>query len=443
MVTNPTSMKAQMAPAPAKSQAGLIKLLLVVFIIGFHTRLSIASGGSVIVPMYLCVFSGAALFLMALQRGLKRLLAPLLSVFGLIIVTAFFASLFGGDIVALLRGAAQLSISIALATGIAVMLADESVRTDDRFFLVLWGVFLALGCIELIPGARPIFNQVSELIYSGTGRGLYASLDRDLQLYGQYRAKAFASEPSFLAATLAALNLLVLFTGRNKGRRHPVGRFLLMLAVAYLVAPSLSALFYLIAALVFVYWPRTAGMKFAAVTSLMLLSGLLALAPHSFDFFSAHQRSGSFFGRITAGPIVGTRAMIERPLLGYGVGDAQAVLPTISNVWSDKGAYSAFPWYASVGPTDLMSNGFWWQWIYFGIVGGALFILALLGLLRAMNIARPLSVLVSMWVVWYAGAAFVDLVSWSVFAVFAAAAIPVPSVRGTDSRYPRAKPTLG
>ena len=421
---NPPAMNGQAARVPASDQAGLIKFLLVVFIIGFHTRLAIASGGSVLLPMYLCVFSAVGLFLLALQRGLKPLLTPLLSVVGLIIVTAFFAGLFGGDLLALLRGGAQLSVSIILASGVAVMLADKSVREDDRFFLILWSVFLALGCIELIPGVRPIFNQISEVIYSGTGRGLYASLDRDLQLYGQYRSKAFASEPSFLAATLSVLNLLVLFTGRNRGRRHPVARFMLMLVAAYLVAPSLSALFYMIAGLLFVYWPRTAGMKVTAVVSLMIVSGLLAMAPPSFDLFSAHQRSGSFFGRITAGPIIAAQAMIERPLLGYGVGDAQAVLPTISRVWSDQGAYSAFPWYAPLGPTDLMSNGFWWQWIYFGMVGGALFVAAMFGVLRALGVLTPLCVLVCMWIVWYAGSGFVDMVSWFIFALFASAAIP-------------------
>lgn len=434
MVTNRQAVKTKMPPTSAKDRVTLIKLLLVVFIIGFHTRLSIASDGSVIVPMYLCVFSGAAMFLIALQRGLIRLLSPLLSVFGVIILSAFSAAVFGGDIVSLLRGAAQLSMSIALATGMAVILADKSIREDDRFFLVIWSVFLMLGAIELLPAARPIFNQVSDLIYSDTGRGLYASLDRDLQLYGTYRPKALSSEPSFLAATLAVLNLLVLFAGRNRRRPKFLRRFLLMLVVSYIVAPSLSALFYLSAALIFVYWPRTTGMTVAAVASLLIISGLFTLTPHSFNVFSAHQKSGSFFGRITAGPMVGTQAMIERPLLGYGVGDAQAVFPTISRVWWESGAYSAFPWYASVGPTDLMSNGFWWQWIYFGIFGGALFIFTLLGVLRAMRIQRPLSVLVSMWIVWYAGAAFVDLVSWSIFAVFAAAAIPVSSAVRADTR---------
>lgn len=424
MVTNQPAVHGQKTLSPATGRARLIKFLLVIFVIGFHTRLSIYAGGTVIVPMYLCVFSGAGLFLLALQRGLGRLLTPLLSVVGLIVVTAFFAGLFGGDVLALIRGAIQLSVSIALAVGIAVTLGDESMREDDRFFLILWAILLALGCIELIPGVRPVFNQVSEAIYSGTGRGLYASLDRDLQLYGQYRPKAFASEPSFLAATLSVLNLLVLFTGINRGRRHAVGRFFVMLVAAYLVSPSLSALFYLGAALIFVYWPKTAGMKAMAVASLLVVGGLLAMTPPSFEVFSAHQRSGSFFGRITAGPLVGLQAMIERPLLGYGVGDAQAVSPTISRVWSEQGAYSAFPWYSGLGAADLMSNGFWWQWIYFGIVGGAVFVVALFSVLRAMGVLRPLSVLVSVWIVWYAGAAFVDIVSWSIFAVFAAAAVP-------------------
>lgn len=404
------------------NQVWLIKLLLVIFMIGFHTRLSIYSGGSILVPMYICLFSGAGLFLLALQRGLLRLLLPMLGIVGLIMLSAFSAGIFGGDIVALLRGSIQLSVSIAIAAAIAVVLGDESMRGEDRFFLALWVLFLAVACIELIPAARPIFNEMSSVIYSGSGRGLYASLDRDLQLYGQYRPKAFASEPSFLAATLATLNLLVLFTGRNRGRRRAIARYFVMAVIAHAVAPSLSSLFYLAAAMVFVFWPKTAGMKAAAVAALVLLAAAFAASPLSGDnAFSAYQRSGSFFGRIAAGPLVGVQSMIERPLLGYGVGDSEAIFPTVSRVWSEQGAYSAFPWYAGLRSSELMSNGFWWQWIYFGIVGGVLFVFMVLGLLRSMGVLNPLSVLVSVWIVWYAGGAFVDIVSWSAFAVFASA----------------------
>lgn len=422
MVKNRPVTNGTAARPPAKNQAKLIKFLLVIFIIGFHTRLSIYSGGAIIVPMYLCLFAGAGMFFVALQQRMGKLLGPLLSAVGLIFGTAFFAAIFGGDIVALIRGALQLSASIVIATGLAIVLSGEIAKGEDKFFLMLWFAFLAVACVELIPSVRPAFDQVSSALYSGSTRGLYASLDRDLQLYGQYRPKAFASEPSFLAATLSTLNLLVLFSGMHRGKRTALVRYFAMLAVAYAVAPSLSALFYLTAAMVFVFWPRSAGMKALAVGSLLLAVGILAAFPlTSTSVLSAHQRSGSFFGRITAGPYVGLQSMIERPLLGYGVGDSQAVFPTVSRVWSEQGAYSAFPWYAGLGSTELMSNGFWWQWIYFGIIGGILFIFILISLFRSMGILRPLSVLISIWTIWYAGAAFVDIVSWTAFAVFASA----------------------
>jgi hypothetical protein len=303
-VTNLSAMKITETGSPTpRRQAGLIKFLLVIFMIGFHTRLSVYSGGAILVPMYICLFSGAGLFLLALQRGLGRLLAPLLGVVGLIVLTGLSAGVFGGDTVALVRGAIQLSVSIVISAGVAVVLGSEEMRGEDRFFLTLWVVFLVIACIELIPAVRPAFDQVSSALYSGSGRGLYASLDRDLQLYGQYRPKAFASEPSFLATTLSTLNILVLFTGMYRGRRRALPRFFVMLVVAYLVAPSLSALFYLTAALVFVFWPKTAGGKAMAVGALLLAVTVLAAFPLTgASAFSAHQKSGSFFGRITAGP---------------------------------------------------------------------------------------------------------------------------------------------
>lgn len=433
---NPPTMDGQTARAQGKSQAGLIKFLLVVFIIGFHTRLSIYSGATIIVPMYLCLLSGAFILWIALQRGMQRLLPPLLSLFGLITVTSLCAGLFGGDAIALLRGAIQLSVSIVIATGIAVVLSGQETRDDDVFFLRIWAVFLAIACVELIPTVRPIFDQVSSVLYGGTGRGMYAALDRDLALYGQYRPKAFASEPSFLAATLSTLNLLVLVTGvRRRGRRYAVARFLGMVLAAYFVAPSLSMFFYIAAGMVFVFWPKTVGGKVAAGLTLLVSVAVLASLPSaSGGTFSAHQKSGSFFGRITAGPYVGVQSLMERPLFGYGVGDAEAAYPAISNVWSEHGAYSAFPWYTGLRAIDLMSNGFWWQWIYFGIFGGALLVVNLIMLLKAMGILRPLAVLFAVWIVWYAGATFVDVISWWVFGIFASAGIVGASSRHVAHR---------
>lgn len=436
MVTNPLAMDTQIRRVPAKRQALFIKALLVVFIIGFHTRLSIYSGGTIIVPMYLCLLSGAMIFWIALQRGIVRLLVPLYAIIGLIVVTSLAGALFGGDSLALLRGAIQLSVSIVIATGLAVVLSGREMRSDDRFFLAVWAIFVTVACVELFLPMRTLYDQVSSMLYGGTGRNIYAALDRDLALYGQYRPKAFTSEPSYLAATLSTLNLLGLMTGiQRRGRRYALLRFLGMVAISYLVAPSLSMFFYVAAAVIFVFWPRTAGGKATAALTLLVAAVVLASSPISAGgAFSAHQKSGSFFGRITAGPYVGVQSLIERPLLGYGVGDAEAVYPTISKVWSEKGAYSAFPWYAGLGPIDLMSNGFWWQWIYFGIVGGIVFILTNFALLKSMGVAKPFSVMVAVWIVWYAGAAFVDVISWWVFAIFASAGVVDATARYTRSK---------
>jgi len=97
-------------------------------------------------------------------------------------------------------------------------------------------------------------------------------------------------------------------------------------------------------------------------------------------------------------------------------------------IWNDAGAFSLFPWFRNslLQAQDLMSNGFWWQWMFLGLLGGSIFTAIMLWLLRALGVAYPLRTILCCWIIWYPGSAFVDAGTWIIFAIVSLTAIKPP-----------------
>jgi len=410
----------------SRSTVGLA--LLIAFFVGAHLRLSIYSGGSVLVPQFICLAAGgalAALYHRALLRALPLMLllaaalvlAPILN-FPFLSTSAVFETY---------KGSIQLLVSMTLMLAVAALVTTVEPARLARLSTRLWLFFVLLALLEFV-ALRDVFEAISQAIYSASGRGLYSGVERDQLLYGQIRPKVMATEPSFLATTLLCLCTMAILSMRSAGKPHAVRNGLLMLAVTYLVCPSMIIVFFMAAIATWMYWPRTkkgrALVLFllggALVSTLIAQSYMTQLAALSKLALGDHGATGSFFGRIAVGPSVGIDVLARYPLLGVGVGNAEAARPIIDSNWLNKGAFALFPWFAdpTLRANDLMSNGFWWQWIYMGAVGGLLFMALTKALLRTMGVALPFRAIVCAWIVWYAGAAFVDPISWFALAIF-------------------------
>jgi len=409
-----------------RSGTGLLKFLLVVFIIGYHTKLSLYSGATVIFPLYLCLLPAAVIAYRYRNAISAKAFQWLLAALVLAIVVLLGNSVFGLFSFSLLTGTLHFCASFFLGIFVIAGLARVPPNEARKLFFVLWMVFAVLAGLELIDALRPLYTAVTGAVYFGTPRGLYGANLRDIDLYGHYRPRAFASEPSFLSATLSALSFLTLFSGlaASKGRIKALALFGFMTVVAYLIVPSLSVLFYFAAIAVWIAWPRSVVGKGLAVLMLVGVAIALPLVQGAGgSLFGAHQSSGSFFGRITAGPLVGLKALMDRPILGYGIGNSDAAYDTVVDVWMDHGGFSAFPWFKGASATALMSNGFWWQWIYLGLIGGLVFTGFLVSLLKSLGVKYPLRVIVCTWIIWYAGTGFETIIAWFIFAIFAYADI--------------------
>jgi len=424
----------------AMRKSTLTLVLFCIYLLGIHLRLSIyGSDGQAIVPLYFCLFSGAMLALI-FRDELSVAIQPLLALMSFLFLLPLFNLLLAPDTVSLqsYKSAIQFLVSILLSLVLAITLNKVPGYRLRKVIVFIWFFLVGMALLETLY-LSSLFGQIKAVIYSSSGRGVYDNLDRDLALYGQVRATVLASEPSFLAFTMLSLCSIYYISASSEGVPKIKLRSALMFAVSYAICPSMTIVFFLTALSAWQFWPKTRnnkilffGVATLAITAVQLIN---AFSPYLATTFALligeHGATGSFFGRITVGPIAGYRTLSEYPLFGIGIGNNDTALPILQQIWSDTGAYRLFPWFADLAARapDLMSNGFWWQWIYLGLIGAPIFTVLVAKTLRSIGVMYPYRALFCAWIIWYVGSAFVDPMTWFVVSIFAFSAIQPPRPR--------------
>lgn len=193
-----------------------------------------------------------------------------------------------------------------------------------------------------------------------------------------------------------------------------------MYAVAFLLAPSAKTVFFAAAVLVWHFWPRTKG-AYVGLLGALVLAGWLLYLLDARELVSriSSAETGSFYARITVAPLIGVEALRNFPILGYGIGNHQGMYDLMRDVWQLSGGFASFPYFRPVTSQGLMTNGFWWQWAYLGVLGGLILTFLVVRLLSLLGVEHPIRTVTCTWIVWYAGFGFVDPASWWILAVFA------------------------
>jgi hypothetical protein len=433
-----TSMNDESKPSIRLST--IVIALFAIYLIGAHLRLSIYSDNSILVPMYLMIASGTLVFLLSIKSLLQAVLFPLIAITIFTLAQPFLSYAFGARQEISATSSIQLLVSIIISLSFvrALSIVDRVVLW--RMLFVFWAVLIALAFLENF-GFRGFFDDIRAVLYGGSDRGIYASDLRDISLYGSVRSTVFASEPSFLADSLCSLVVLMFMLDPKRGMLPSWIRFGAMLFICILASPSFKVAFYIVALLLWQYWPRNPRSQlflalFLPIFALFLWQIFPSLLPILEGMLGQHSETGSFYGRVEVGPSVAANALLNSPLFGYGLGGADEVYPIISSIWDESGAFQKFSWYVDLGARELMSNGFWWQWIFLGVVGGVIFIFLLLRLMDRIGVTNPIRALVCTWIVWYAGSAFVDPQSWYMLIIFSLGSMRTASPESNISRVP-------
>lgn len=397
--------------------------LIVLLVIGLHLRLDIYSGNSIVVPAFICLVAVAGLGLLNAATVTIKILPSIFAIWALAFLMAGIQAKGVDGLGEVLNPTLQFAASVFVAATLYLSLKQLAPSHIRRTVTMLWGAFVALAVLESI-ALRDVFDGISVWLYSGTPRVLYDQDLRDLQIYGSIRPKALASEPSFLTYTLSVLSLIRFVADDGSSRVRRIAVLVAMFTVNYLVSPSLSAAFFLIAAMVWWLWPSSPRRLLMLFTGAAMIAALMALLADGLitnppAVLRSHMESGSFMGRILIGPPAALKVLSQHPLTGLGIGNDVGAYPIIAQEWSSNGGFARFPWYAGFDASDLMTNGFWWQWIYLGLGGGIVILTLVVRLLARIGVEKPFRAIFCAWIVWYAGAAFVAPYSWVLVGVFA------------------------
>lgn len=405
----------------------LVLMLFLFYLVGTHLRLSIYTGDSILVPMYLMLFSAAMLGVLCLIPLLKHTGLSLMFFSAFVLAQPVLTLAPESVSTGAFLGSLQLWVSVVSALAVIYALSTIDRVRLRKFLITIWCVFIVLAVIESA-GLKPLFDQAREMLYSGSDRFVYYSEQRDLEIYGRVRTTVFASEPSFLADTLSGIILMIFFLDPLRGRLQSWVVLGAMFALSFILSPSFKMLFYLLAVLVWQFWPNNRRRVLMLLFGLFFIGFLLLIfmGPISgliYKFMGSHLESGSFYGRIAVGPVVGWEALTTYPIFGYGIGNDEGLYPIIAQAWQDSGAFRIFPWFMDFSATDLMTNGFWWQWTFLGVIGGIIFTKLIMRLLARIGVMSPFRTVVCVWIVWYGGFAFVDPLSWYMIVIFSMGSI--------------------
>ncbi|WP_460990628.1 hypothetical protein [Sinomonas soli] len=327
------------------------------------------------------------------------------------------------NLVESLRGGAQLVASVICTLAIVLAASRLPALGLQRLFYGFWVLLMVLTALDAFV-FRSAMTNITEAIYAGTPRSIYDSEIRDTVIYGGARPTALASEPSFLAQSWIFSAVLVFLLDKNRGSVRSWIRLLVMVGVGYALAPSTSILFVLLATVLWHFWPkgRYANLRLFAWVG---MGAAILASPNFIDLLGnfGSSETGSFFARVTSGPYVALQSLSNYPLLGYGLGNVDGVAPVVVQVWETAGAFDRWPWYVGANTHTMLANGFWWQWISMGLVGGAVLTYIVVRLLTSVGVKHPLRTLVCAWIVWYTEGAFESPTTWLAVALFAIVAV--------------------
>lgn len=431
-----------MAPVRPPIQGGraqLVYVLLAVYLVGAHLRLTFySSGGSTLVPNYLMLLSGTILAVTQFDQFKKTgKLLMVLALFVIVQPNITFAPL-SGEGLATIQSGLQLIAAIVAAMAVVYTTSRLTAHGLRKLFFWAWALLMSTAALENF-GLRTLIQSAQATLYGGSNRGIYSADNRDMYLYGQVRPSAFASEPSFLADSWAATAALVFMLDKDRGSAASWIRLILMYGIGFALAPSMKVMFYFAAILVWHFWPRT-RQAFVGLLATLILAGwfLYLLDANGLLSRSASAETGSFFARITVAPLIGAEALRGFPLLGYGIGNHEGMLEVMQGVWQSSGGFALFPHFKPADGQGLMTNGFWWQWAFFGLLGGIILSYLLVRMLSSLGVKQPVRSVTCTWIVWYGGFGFVDPASWWILAVFAipevACSMPKKEPAGIQTR---------
>ena len=274
-----------------------------------------------------------------------------------------------------ITGAIQLVYSVIFFTLLVEVYQNTNLKRFKSLFILLYVVFISLLILEFLGVLKGFFDYVRSILYS---RSLYESTVRDLVQYGAVRPNSFMREPAHVALFFSLLTLLVSLSVR-------FGLFFLLLAFLFsmLVIRSPIAFFMIPAYLLINYGLNSAvGIKRLLVYILAITLSFLLVAI-VFIYFEDRVHNildgvdFSAASRFIGPPIVTFNVLLDYPFFGIGPTADSLSYGYVYDAFFNLGFDYQLRFFSDEVIAKRVTNSFFLNFIYFGLLGGCCFLFVL------------------------------------------------------------------
>lgn len=368
--------------------------IVAIHFVTMYLELSIYYGGALIFP-----YAGSSLVAVAgaiLNRSaIKPAHISLLSIIILtVLLSALFASISGNVVlVEFLRSFAQFTVALLSAYSIFIVAVLSSPKRMVILFSLILGVIIVGAFSERFGPVRAFSDAFRALLYP---KNLLYSADlRDVVSYGALRPRFLTREPSLVGIGAGLLVCMIFLLWRGPFLFKATGAIVVAFGCIFIMR-SPTILFF---AAIVLYGgiglrPTTAGrlswIYILAITIVFIATPFILI--YGSGVAGVSDRSifggGSYVIRIFGPPLIWLETLQSDPLFGLGLGSFESLLPTARHAYAAHGILALFPDLKDERDGSfLISNGFWEYWIFLGLAGGSIIIVALFRLFRSFGIS--------------------------------------------------------
>ena len=387
----------------------------VLFLCGLYTGIFVYFSERLFIPYIICGVT-APYFLFKNRHDLTlTYLTPLFYLYAVTMVGMVFAPEPFEEFFERFKGIIHLMYSSSIAILFFINMRKWKPELVSKLFMG-FVIFILIGTmLEVYTPFKILSDDFRHWVFP---KKVYEADLRDLAFYGQIRPKLFTTEPSHVAK-FYILSLFVWFALTHNNWRYllyiffSTAGFVLIRSPIIVLSLPLSLLVEVflrknisLSSIITEEKPVIRGtLSVLIIISVLLLTVALSTILAKRTGTAIAGTDGSFAGRITGPALIALNTVKKYPLWGAGITGKEAISGVISDSY----------WSIGFKRYDVYNSGcnFLMLFVsYYGVLGGVLFVLGFIALLKRLNSVNGMFITVAILIFSQTMGAFVGLRTW-------------------------------
>ena len=411
----PSLVKKGISATKKKGISNLDFLITFVFLCGLYTGIFFYFTDNLFIPFVICGLVAPYFLIKNIHNIRLSYLSSLIFIYAITMLGMAFSPEASEQFFERFKGFVQLIYS----TSVGLLLFINMQKFQPKFIskLFMWFAILILvgTTLEVYTPFKYLSDEFRHFVFRTY---IYESDIRDIVVYGLIRPKLFTSEPSHVAKFFL-LSIFVWFSLSKQNWRYTI--YIILNALGFvLIRSPIIVLCVPLAVIVEIFLRKSINLSslftkkkpvikfsFAVLIIisilLILVSAVTILAPRIREVIEG--KDGSFAGRITGPMLIAYSSVEEYPIWGVGITGKEAIYDVIIDSFFIVGRRESENFDAGCNFLMLFIS-------YYGILGGSLFIVGLIALIKRLKIKNGMFVTLSIVIFSQTMGGFVGLRTW-------------------------------